>query len=294
MKSVHGKAFRALFIIGLVVLCFFWVLPIIWVVVNSFRTNLEFFTAYSVFSGPLDYLQHMFPYQWTTETYVQLFTGEGINGSVDMLRMISNSLIVTGSSTIIVLIITSMAAFGYERLRFPNGEKIFWALFLLSLFPNTVSIIPLYKICYALGWINNLNALIWPCVTVVMNILMQRNFMKSIPRELDEAACIDGASSLQTYLYVILPCMKPVLMVVGLFAFKASWNDYLWPCIAMTGARSLTLTAGLRYLHSQLESSYQATLQAATVLSILFPLAIYFFTQDYFLKGINVSASVKG
>lgn len=294
MKSMHDKGYKALLIIGLAALCFFWVLPIIWVVVNSFRSNLEFFTAYSVFSGPLDYLRHMFPYKWTAETYVQLFTGEGINGSVDMLRMIINSLIVTGSSTILVLIITSMAAFGYERLRFPNGEKIFWALFLLSLFPNTVSIIPLYKICYALGWINNLNALIWPCVTGVMNILLQRNFMKSIPRELDEAARIDGASSMQTYLYVILPCMKPVLMVVGLFAFRASWNDYLWPCIAMTGAKSLTLTAGLRYLHSQLESAYQATLQAATVLSILFPLAIYFFAQDYFLEGINVSASVKG
>ena len=294
MKDNSSKGWKILLIVGLIALCFFWILPIIWVVANSFRTNLEFFTAYSVFTGPLDYLQRMFPYKWTVETYLQLFTGEGINGSVDMLRMITNSLIVTSSSTVIVLVITSMAAYGYERLHFPNGEKIFWVLFLLSLFPNTVSIIPLYKICYALGWINNLNALIWPCVTGVMNILMQRNFMKSIPRELDEAARIDGASSMQTYLHVFMPCMKPVLMVVALFAFKASWNDYLWPCIAMTGAKSLTLTAGLRYLHAQLESAFQATLQAATVLSILFPLVIYLLAQDYFLKGINVSASVKG
>ena len=278
----------------LVTIGFFWIIPLFWVLLNSFRSNLEFFQAYAGFSSPTEYLRNIFPWKWTAQTYIQLFTGEGINGSIDIFHMTINSFIVTISQTVIVLVITSMAAFGYERMHFPNGEKIFWALFLLSLFPNVVSIIPLYKICYAFNWLNNLNALIWPCVTGVMNILLQRNFMKSIPKEMDEAAKIDGASSFQVYYHVILPCMKPVLMVVALFAFKYAWNDYLWPSIAMSGTKNLTLTAGLRYLHGQLESNFRATLQAATILSLLFPFVLYLVAQRYFLQGISVSAAVKG
>ena len=288
---------RRVNILAMLIMCvigFIWILPLIWVALNSFRTNHEFLQAYSVFSGPLDYLKNIVPWKWKVVSYTQLFTGEGVNGSVDMLRMILNSLIVSGASTAIVLVITSLSAYAYERLKFPNGEKIFWTLFLLSLFPNTVSIIPLYKICYAIGWMNNLNALIWPCVTGVMNILLLRNFMKSIPRELDEAARIDGAGSFAVYIRVILPCMKPVLMVVALFAFKHSWNDYLWPSIVMTGAKNLTLTAGFRSLHIQLEANYWATLQAATILSIMFPFVIYIVAQNYFLRGISITAAVKG
>ena len=296
MKSVTvvKRRVNLLVLLIMVVIGFFWILPLIWVGLNSFRTNHEFLQAYTVFSGPWDYLKNIVPWEWTLISYKQLFTGEGVNGSVDMLRMILNSLIVSVSSTVIVLVITTLSAFAYERLHFPNGEKIFWTLFLLNLFPNTVSIIPQYKICYAIGWLNNLNALIWPCVTGVMNILLLRNFMKSIPKELDEAARIDGASSFAVYIRVIVPCMKPVLMVVGLFAFKHAWNDYLWPSIVMTGSKNLTLTAGLRNLHMQLEANYWATLQAATILSILFPFVLYLVAQNYFLRGISITAAVKG
>ncbi len=296
MRSVSAtdRLMRILIWSCLALLAFFWILPLIWVILNSFRTNHEFLLAYAGFSSPLDYLKNIVPRNWTLVSYTQLFTGEGVNGTVDMFSMLGNSGIVAVAQTLIVLVITSLSAFAYERLHFPNGEKIFWALFCLSLFPNAVTIIPLFKICYALNWVNNLNALIWPCCLSVMNILLLRNFMKSIPKELDEAARIDGASSFQTYLLVILPCMKPVLMVVALFAFKHAWNDYLWPCIVMTGSTNLTLTAGLRNLHSMLEGNYWATLQAATVLSIIVPFIIYLFAQNYFIKGISVSSAVKG
>ena len=134
--------------------------------------------------------------------------------------MIINSVIVSVSQTLIVVVLTSLSAYAYERLEFKNGDKIFWGLFFLSLIPGSVSILPLFKICYALGWVNNINALIWPQVTGVMNIFLLKNFMKSIPKEMDEAATIDGAGSFQIYRLLILPSMQPVLMVVALFAFR--------------------------------------------------------------------------
>lgn len=104
----------------------------------------------------------------------------------------------------------------------------------MSMFPNVVAILPQFRIANALGWVNNLNALIWPGMAGVFNIFLIRNFMKSIPKALDEAATIDGASSMQVYTRIILPSIAPVMIVVGLFAFNGAWNDYLWPRIVMT------------------------------------------------------------
>lgn len=92
----------------------------------------------------------------------------------------------------------------------------------------------MFRICNALGWIDNLNALIWPSLAGVFNIFLIRNFLKGIPKDLDEAAAIDGAGSFAIYRHIILPSIKPVLIVVGLFAFNGAWNDLLWPSIVLT------------------------------------------------------------
>lgn len=127
----------------------------------------------------------------------------------------------------------------------------------------------------------------------MFNIFLIRNFLKGIPRDFDEAAYIDGASSFQVYLRIILPTIKPVLIVVALFAFNGAWNDFLWPSIVMTDVNSQPITPGLRLLMGQYEQKW-AHLIASTVVSIVPPFLIYLVAQKYFLQGISISAGVKG
>lgn len=292
MKQTNlGKyiAFSFLFILGI-----FWIIPIIWLILNSFKYDADFITSFASIKGSLDYLSRLIPREWTASNYTELlFGGNNVNTNAHILLMFQNSFIVSSTVTVFTIFITSLSAFAYERLEFKHGEKIFWTLLYLSMFPNVVSILPQFRIANALGWVNNLNALIWPSLAGVFYIFMIRNFMKGIPKALDEAATIDGASSFQVYSKIILPSIAPVMIVVGLFAFNTSWNDYLWPRIVMTDVNNQTLTAGLRLLMGQYEQRW-AHLIASCLTSMIPPFLLYLFAQKYFLKGISIQASVKG
>ena len=290
-QSKRGRqiAFLFLFLLGI-----FWIIPIIWLIFNSFKYDSDFITSFANLKGRWDYLTRMIPRQWTGSNYTELFVGgENVNTTANIMKMFQNSFVVSGVVTVFTVFITSLAAFAYERLNFKGGNKIFWTLMYVSMFPNVVAILPQFRIANALGWVNNLNALIWPALSGVFNIFMIRNFMKSIPKALDEAATIDGATSFQVYTRIILPSIAPVMIVVGLFAFNGSWNDYLWPRIVMTDVNNQTLTAGLRLLMGQYEQRW-AHMIASCLVSMVPPFLLYLCAQNYFLQGISVQAGVKG
>lgn len=290
-QSKRGRqiAFLFLFLLGI-----FWIIPIIWLIFNSFKYDSDFITSFANLKGRWDYLTRMIPRQWTGSNYTELFVGgENVNTTANIMKMFQNSFVVSGVVTVFTVFITSLAAFAYERLNFKGGNKIFWTLMYVSMFPNVVAILPQFRIANALGWVNNLNALIWSALSGVFNIFMIRNFMKSIPKALDEAATIDGATSFQVYTRIILPSIAPVMIVVGLFAFNGSWNDYLWPRIVMTDVNNQTLTAGLRLLMGQYEQRW-AHMIASCLVSMVPPFLLYLCAQKYFLQGISVQAGVKG
>ena len=290
-QSKRGRqiAFLFLFLLGI-----FWIIPIVWLIFNSFKYDSDFITSFANLKGRWDYLTRMIPRQWTGSNYTELFVGgENVNTTANIMKMFQNSFVVSGVVTVFTVFITSLAAFAYERLNFKGGNKIFWTLMYVSMFPNVVTILPQFRIANALGWVNNLNALIWPALSGVFNIFMIRNFMKSIPKALDEAATIDGATSFQVYTRIILPSIAPVMIVVGLFAFNGSWNDYLWPRIVMTDVNNQTLTAGLRLLMGQYEQRW-AHMIASCLVSMVPPFLLYLCAQKYFLQGISVQAGVKG
>ena len=288
-KNARRIAFTFLLLLGIV-----WAVPVIWLILNSFKHDADFITSFATGTGPLDYLTRLIPRSWTVENYVEMFVGgENVNTTANIMAMFKNSFIVSIAQTVGVVIITSLSAYAYERLNFKGGDKIFWALMYMSMFPNVVAILPQFRIANALGWVNNLNALIWPGMAGVFNIFLIRNFMKSIPKALDEAATIDGASSMQVYTRIILPSIAPVMIVVGLFAFNGAWNDYLWPRIVMTDVNNQTLTAGLRLLMGQYEQRW-AHMIASCLISMMPPFLLYLFAQKYFLQGISVQAGVKG
>ena len=254
---VSGKNGKRVALIFLLVLGVVWVVPILWLVLNSFKTDSDFITSFATVPGPWDYVSRLFPRQWTVVNYIEMFVGgSGTNTTSNILAMFKNSFIVSITVMVGSVIITSLSAFAYERLDFKGGEKIFWALLYMSMFPNVVNLLPMFRIANALGWVNTLNALIWPGLAGVFNIFLIRNFMRGIPKALDEAAIIDGASSFQVYIHVILPSILPVMIVVALFSFNGAWNDFLWPSIVMTDVKNQTLTAGLRLLSGQYEQKW--------------------------------------
>jgi len=292
MKSTNtGKWLAWAF---LTTLAFLWLFPVIWMILNSFKTDADFITSFSNIRGPLDYLSRLWPRTFTVVNYVEnLIGGEGANTTANLPEMFKNSFIVSGSVTLLVVFITSLSAYAYERLEFPGGNAIFWTLMTVSMFPNAVSILPMFRIANALNWVSSLNALIWPGLVGVFNIFLLRNFLKGIPKDFDEAARIDGANSFQTYTRVIVPIMRPVMIVVGLFAFTGTWNDFVWPSIIMTDVSKQVLTAGLRLLMGQYEQKW-AHLIAACLMSMVPPLLLYLAAQRYFLQGISIGSGVKG
>jgi multiple sugar transport system permease protein len=290
----QGKAGKRIALLFMIALGIIWIVPVVWLILNSFKYDSDFITSFATTQGPWDYLTRLIPRQWTVVNYVEMFVGgSGTNTTANILAMFKNSFIVSISVMFFTVILTSLSAYAYERLDFPGGEAIFWALMYMSMFPNVVNLLPMFRISNALGWVNNLNALIWPSLAGVFNIFLIRNFMRSIPRALDEAATIDGASSLQVYLHIILPSIMPVMIVVALFSFNGSWNDFLWPSIVMTDVNNQTLTAGLRLLSGQYEQKW-AHMIASCLVSMTPPFLLYLLAQKYFLQGISVQAGVKG
>ncbi len=288
-KAGKRMGFTFLFLLGIA-----WLLPVLWLILNSFKYDSDFITSFANLKGPWDYLTRLFPREWTVSNYVEMFVGgAGTNTTANLLAMFKNSFIVAIAQTVCIVFITSLSAYAYERLHFKGGNAIFWTLMYMSMFPNVVAILPLFRISNALGWINNLNALIWPAMAGVFNIFLIRNFLKSVPKALDEAALIDGANSFQVYSRIIIPSIAPVMIVVGLFTFNAAWNDFLWPTIVMTDVDNQTLTAGLRLLMGQYEQKW-AHLIASCLVSMVPPFVLYLGAQKYFLKGISVQAGIKG
>ena len=288
-KAGKRLGFTFLFVLGI-----FWMLPVIWLILNSFKYDSDFITSFANLQGPWDYLTRLVPRQWTAVNYVELLIGgSGTNTIANLPVMFKNSFVVAIGQTVGILAVTSLSAYAYERLHFKGGNAIFWTLMYISMFPNVVSMLPMFRISNALGWINNLNALIWPYMAGTFNIFLIRNFLRSVPKALDEAATIDGANSFQVYLRIIVPSIMPVLIVVGLFSFNAAWNDFLWPTIVMTDADNQTLTAGLKLLMGQYEQKW-AHLIASCLVSMVPPFLLYLVAQKYFLKGISVQAGIKG
>lgn len=265
----------------LFVLAAAWLCPLFFSFFASFKSNVEMkrFAKY----------MNIIPFNWTTENYAFSW----YNSAAPFVNMALNSFIVSISTVLLVLVISSTSAYAYERLEFRGKEKLFWALFGLSMIPSVVSLVPQYYLYDALGWTNRLICLVTPSLGGVFNIFLLRNFMHGVPKELDESARIDGANDFVIYTRIVMPCMYPVLMVVALFSFNASWNDMMWPSLAVTSPKNMTLTAGIRLINDSYGGYYERVL-AACMLAMIPTFILYLFARKYFMQGLQLSAAIKG
>lgn len=199
---------------------------------------------------------------------------------------LKNTLIITILSTIGQLISSSLVAYGFARFKFKGRDFLFMVLLATMMIPWDVTMIPRYMEFNAFGWINTLKPLIVPSYFgAPYFIFLLRQFLLTIPKELEDAARIDGANNFQIYYKIFLPLMTPALILVGVFHMLDCWNDYLGPLIFLNDQSKYTLTLGLAQFRGMFGTDMVSIMAVSFLISIL-PLAIFFIAQRYIVDGI--------
>ncbi len=227
-----------------------------------------------------------FPRPLTTLSYAQL------DKLFPIERMFANSLLVAVLTTLGQIITCSMAAYAFARMRF-RGSSVLFLLYLTTLMiPSQVTITPLFILMRYLGWLNTYQGLVLPGVFSAFGTFMLRQFFSTLPRDLEEAAFIDGASHWTVYGRIILPLARPALATLGVFAFMGSWNAFLWPMFIVRDLEMMTLPVGLATLHGRWLTRWNLVM-AGTVITVLPMLIVYLLAQKYFVRGVAMSG-IKG
>jgi multiple sugar transport system permease protein len=204
-----------------------------------------------------------------------------------------NTLIYTLTSVAGQLLSSSLVAFAFARMRFRGRGFLFILILSTLMLPNQVTLVPLYLLFTKLHWINTLLPLIVPnFFGGAFNIFLLRQYMMTIPLELDDAARMDGAGWFQIYWRIILPLARPALGVIAVLSFTFHWNDYLYPLIYLNETKNFTVSLGLPLLSSRYVTDVQATM-AQSVIAVLPLIVLFFLAQRYYIQGVVVSG-VKG
>ncbi len=253
-------------------------LPSIWAVMTSFKEETEV----------LDANVTLFPKKYILDNYRHILS----NHNVPIFRWFFNSFKIAVTYVVLYLLISSMAAFAFSRLKFKGRDAMFWLGMSSMVIPGVINMIPHYIIIDKLGLVDNMFAMVLPGLGGVGGVFLLRQFMKGVPMAYDEAAKIDGANEFHIYWYVVLPMCLPVLVTLAIFSFQGNWNDYVWPLIVTNSAQSRTLTAGLATFSGSYAHQYGKQM-AGAVLSALPILLIFVLGQKFFIKGIAIGG-IKG
>ena len=220
--------------------------------------------------------------QITLNNYVETFR------VVPFGRYFVNSTVTAVTVTVVQILISSLAAFAFARLRFRGREPIFLLYLATLMIPAQVTLIPNFLIITRIGIYDTLLALILPGLFSALSTFLLRQYFRSIPMDLDEAARMDGASSFRIWWQVILPLSWPVMAALGIFTFQATWNDFLWPLVVTSSDTVRTIPIGLSYFVGQYSTAWNL-LMAGSVIALLPVLVIYMVAQKSFVQGITLT-----
>lgn len=254
-----------------------FITPWVWMLLTAGKTSTEIWKI---------------PPVWIPESYRWLNFIEAWNKG-DFLTFYMNTTFIASMNVLAVVFSCSIAAFAFARIDFPGRNALFLVVLSTMMLPMQVTLIPLFMIFSKLGWVNTLKPLVVPLFFGdAFSIFLLRQFMLTLPREYDEAALIDGCSRIGVFWRILLPQIRAALIVVAIYQFTWSWNDFFAPLIYLNSPKLFTVTLGLTRFMGRTQTDVQY-LMAMTVVSTLVPIAIFFFTQRIFLQGIVISG-VKG
>ncbi|MGO4184045.1 ABC transporter permease [Paenibacillus sp. FSL A5-0031] len=262
-----------------IIIAVFFLLPLVWMISTSFKNDFE------ALSGKMNF----FPIKPTIDNFVQGLTGELMN--VPITRWIVNSLSVGLIGTILVLIIDSMAAYALARLNDLPLRRIMLSLFIASLMiPGVLTFLPMYLEFNALNLINTYPALILPATAGAFGVFLLYQFFASFPKEIEEAARIDGANKWQIYARILLPSAVSIMVTLAIFTFMGIYNDFVWPLYATTSPEMRTITAGIAMMATGSYTQSYGKLMAMTTVATLPVVIVFILGQRSFVRAITQSA----
>lgn len=259
----------------LIVAAIIALVPFLYVVSTSFKDTVALFK---------------YPPEWIPSEPT-LINFQELVQDYPFLRWTLNSFIVASTATIIKVIIDAMAGYAFAKMAFPGKDALFLVVLMTLMVPFAATLIPLFIIVRDLHLTNTYIGLILPALASPIGIFMMRQFIETLPADLENAARLDGCSEFQIFRRVILPLVRPGLVVLGVFTFMTQWTSYLWPLVIGTKEEMFTLTVGVQSLRSLFTVNW-GVLSAGAVLSMLPLVLVFLFLQRYFIAG-SIAGALK-
>lgn len=286
MSKRRRHLFRqALIQATLIILSVFFMLPLVWMVVTALKPIDETMTSPPVWF-PSKLLWHNF-----TEAFA--YNSKDL-GYIPFLVYGKNTLFVTILAVIGSVVSNSLVAYSFARIRWRGRELLFGITLATMMVPGPVLMVPMYALFRDFGWIGTFRPLWVPTFFgSAFNIFLLRQFLRTIPMELSEAATLDGASEWRTFIDVIVPLARPALVVIAVFTFLWAWNDFMGPLLYLTDQQTFTLSMGLQFFQSQHTGTPWNLLMAASLIVVAPVIIVFFFAQKTFIQGI-ATTGMKG
>lgn len=268
----RGTLYIALLVVGSTML-----VPYVWMVSTSLKE------PQSVFRVPIQWLPH--PLVW--RNYAEIWRIP----YVPFLRFFLNSVFVAACVTAGHVLTSAWAAYAFARLRFPGRDKLFFAYLATLMIPGSVILVPVFILMKWLNWLDTYKVLIIPAMFTAYGTFLLRQFFLTVPKDLEDAAKIDGASSWYIFWRIIMPLSKPALATLALFTFMGNWQSFMWPLLVLDSVEKTTLPVGLAYLQEQYQfaSPNFPLLMAGSVVATAPMVLLFLFNQRFFTEGIRLT-----
>ena len=255
--------------------------PLLWMFFASFKSNQEIFSSAS-----------LLPKSFSLDAFI---TGWSSVGRITYTHFFINTFKIVVPSVIFTVVSSVLVAYGFARFDFPFKKQIFGIMLATLMLPHTVIMIPRYMMFRNLGWLDTYLPFYVPAMlaTYPFFTFMLVQFFRNIPKELDEAAKIDGCSSFKTLVLVLLPTLKPAIFSVAIFQFVWMWSDFLNPLLYLSSVKNYPISLALRMSLDAAASVEWSPIMAISTVSVIPPMLLFFFAQKYFVEGIS-NSGLKG
>lgn len=250
--------------------------PFLWLIISTFKPENEI----------VKFPPSLWPSSFSGQAYKKVWN------SIPLLSFLKNTIIFAGSVTVISVLFDSMAGYAFARMNFKGKSQLFTIILISMMIPFQVVMIPLFIEIFKLNLLDTYAGLILPRMADAFGIFLMRSFFVSLPKDLEEAARVDGFSELRIFFNIMFPLCKPAILTLCIFNLMGNWNDLLYPLMLTSSTEMRTLSAGLAMFVGQRTVEYGPTL-AASLISMTPLLIIYLFAQKYFIQGV-ATTGMKG
>lgn len=275
MRRLKSKSRKHIIVyLLLAVLAVIMVIPFVWTILTAFKTQSE----------ALKVPPQILPSSWSFRNF------EAVTEALPFANFFWNTFLMVFFRVLGSVFFSALAAYAFARLEFP-GKNIFFAVILMQMMvPGQIFILPQYMIVSKLGWLNTVQALVLPGIVSTFGTFLLRQFFMSLPKDLEEAAVLDGCSIWKTFWKIMLPLTKPGLVSVAIFTALFAWKDLMWPLIVNMSIEKMTLSSGLATLMGQYSVDYPQ-LMAGSLIAIVPMVIIFLIFQKQFVEGIATSGT---